>query len=142
MPPAAWDVRFFRRHRDDDPAESVPGVEFLDNCPIKVAATFQAIVSAVAEAPPPRFAGGGQWEVMHGQMKGFYEARTRGADGRLYRLFCILEREVPGHDTSAVVIVTGKSKPRGTGFSPGEYQQVVRLGTEYRSRDPRSITEG
>jgi len=51
-----WDVLFFQRHEDDDPNRTVPGIDFLDGCPGKVAATFQAIVEAVAEAPPPRFA--------------------------------------------------------------------------------------
>ena len=138
----AWRVLFFQRHPEDDESESIPGIAFLDSCPGKVAATFEAILFAVAEAPPPRFAGGGQWEVMRDQMKGFYEARTKGADGRFYRLFCMLEREPPGHDAPAVVVVTGMSKPRGTGFSVGEYQRVVRLGEEYRSRVPRRLTLG
>lgn len=138
----AWQVLFFQRHPDDDSGESIPGIEFLDACPGKVAATFEAILFAVAEAPPPRFAGGGHWEVMHDQMKGFYEARTKGPDGRFYRLFCILEREAPGQDRPVLVVVTGMSKPRGTGFSAGEYQRVVRLGEEYRRREPRRLTPG
>jgi hypothetical protein len=33
-----------------------------------------AVLNAVAEAPPPRFSGGGMWEAMHGEMAGFYDA--------------------------------------------------------------------
>jgi len=79
---------------------------------------------------------------MHDLMKGYYEARTRGPDGRFYRLFCLLERELPGRPRPALVIITGMSKPRGTAFSNGEYRKVVRLGEEYRGRSPRSLTAG
>lgn len=36
-----------------------------------------------------KFAGGGQWQAMHGEMAGYFEARTRGPRKRLYRLFCL-----------------------------------------------------
>src|SRR5579884_1327991 len=42
------------------------------------------------------------WEAMHGAMRGFYEARTRGPDRRLYRLVCVLEREAPGIDRPSI----------------------------------------
>ena len=35
-------------------------------------ADLAAILKAVADAPPMKFAGGGQWEAMHGDMAGFY----------------------------------------------------------------------
>ena len=79
LPGERWDIRFFRRHPEDDPHETCPGEEFLAACPGKVPATLLAILQAVAMAPPPTFAGGGMWEAMHGDMAGFYEARTRGA---------------------------------------------------------------
>lgn len=41
--------------------------------PISVAAEFDAILEAVAKAPPPSFSGGGKWEAMHGDMAGIYE---------------------------------------------------------------------
>jgi hypothetical protein len=37
-----------------------------------VRAKFAAIVVAVATAPPFRFAGGGYWEAMHGDMTGWF----------------------------------------------------------------------
>ncbi len=79
------------------------------------------------------------WEAMHGQMRGYYEARTRGPDGRLYRLFCLLEREAPGIDRPAIVVITGMSKPRRTAFTETDYAAVRRLGDEYRRRVPRSV---
>ena len=36
------DVAFFRRHRDDDPSQAVPGREFLNSCHVKVRATMRA----------------------------------------------------------------------------------------------------
>jgi hypothetical protein len=35
-------------------------MEFLDSLPAKVAAEINAIVDAVAKAPPPAFSGGGK----------------------------------------------------------------------------------
>ena len=79
------------------------------------------------------------WEAMHGDMAGFYEARTRGPNRRLYRLFCILDRDVPGLTGPSIVVVCGLSKPVGSAFTPIDYAFVRRLGDEYRRRIPRSV---
>ena len=92
-PPESWLIHFFRRHAADDPRRAVPGRSFLIDCPDKVRATFLAVLKAVAEAPPPAFAGGGKWEAMHEEMAGYYEARVEGPGRHHYRLFCLLERE-------------------------------------------------
>lgn len=134
-----WDVKVFQRHKDDDPSESCPAEAFLDDCPDGVAADLIAIVDAVAAAPPPRFTGGGMWEAMHGRMRGLYEARTQGPDRRLYRLFCVLERDAPGIDGPAIVVIAGLSKPRGSVFTEADYARVRRLGEEYRGRAPRNV---
>ena len=42
--------------------------EFLDGCPTKVSAQLIAVLDDVADAPPPRYSGGGRWEAMHGGM--------------------------------------------------------------------------
>jgi len=139
MGPTAWEILVFRRHRDDDPAESCPAESFLLACPDAVAKDLFSIVEAVAAAPPPRFPGGGLWEAMHDSMRGFYEARTRGPDRRLYRLFCILERDAPGFDGPSVVVIGGLSKPVVTAFSDADYAEIRRLGDEYRRRSPRSV---
>ena len=135
----AWDVKVFQRHPDDDPDESCPAEEFLDACPDSVAADLIAIVDAVAASPPPQFTGGGMWEAMRGRMRGFYEARTRGPDRRLYRLFCILERDAPGLDRPSIVVICGMSKPHNTAFTDADYVRVRRLGEEYRHRVPRNV---
>ncbi len=79
------------------------------------------------------------WEAMHGEMAGYYEARTRGPDKRLYRLFCLLERDKPGLSKPSVIILGGLSKPIGTAFSNADYQSIRSLGNQYRQRVPRSV---
>jgi hypothetical protein len=135
----AWDVRLFQRHPDDDYTEQCPAEEFIEECPDSVAADLIAIIDAVAAGPPPKFRGGGMWQAMHGAMKGYYEARTRGPDRRLYRLFCLLEREAPGLDGPSLVLIAGLSKAHGSAFSDAEYALVRRLGDEYLRRSPRSV---
>jgi len=139
MTSEVWDVVVYQRHRDDDPRQSCPAEQFLNECPDSVARDLIAIVDAVAESPPPRFTGGGMWEAMRGQMRGFYEARTHGPDRRLYRLFCILDRDAPGLEGPSIVVIGGLSKPAGTAFATSDYETIRRLGDEYRNRAPRSV---
>jgi hypothetical protein len=136
---SAWDIKLFQRHPDDDPSEHCPAEAFFDSCPDPVAADLIAILEAVAAGPPPRFRGGGMWEAMHGAMRGIYEARTRGPDRRLYRLFCLLEREIPGLDRPTVVLLCGLSKPLGTTFTDADYAGVRTLRDEYVRRIPRNL---
>jgi hypothetical protein len=77
-PAEPWRIHFFRRHRADDPAETVPVRDWLDGLPVRVAAEIPAVLDAVAAAGPPAFSGGGKWRAMHGEMAGFYEIRVRG----------------------------------------------------------------
>jgi hypothetical protein len=133
-----WLIHFFRRHRGDDPDQSVPAREYLDACP--VAARLIAVVKAVADAPPPAFSGGGKWEAMHGDMAGYYEVRVDGPQRRHYRLFCLLERDGArvGLGGPSLVIITGMDKPFRSTFSGDDYAKVRRLGDEYKRRIPRS----
>jgi Txe/YoeB family toxin of Txe-Axe toxin-antitoxin module len=139
VPGQPWAVKLFKRHRADDAAETCPAQDFLKSTPKNVAAQIIAIVDAVAASPPPQFTGGGMWEAMKGDMAGFYEARKKGPDRRLYRLFCILEQQGPGLSGPTIVVIAGMSKPVGTGFSKAEYAQIRALGDEYRRRSPRSV---
>ena len=136
---APWLIHFFQRHASDDSSRTVPARDFLDDCP--VAARLLAVVKAVADTPPPAFAGGGKWEAMHGEMAGFYEARCDGPGRRHYRLFCVLERDGAelGLGGPSVVLITGMMKPFRTTFSDGDYAKVRALGDEYRARKPRSV---
>lgn len=136
-----WRIHFFRRHKDDDRAQSVPGRDFLDACSTPVRAKLLAIITAVADAPPPMFSGGGKWEAMHGDMSGFYEARTDGENREHFRLFCVLEREGAGVGLGgpSLVIITGMRKAFHTTFTNKDYEQVRALGLEYLNRNPRSV---
>jgi hypothetical protein len=139
VPGAPWAVKVFVRHRDDDLQETCPAEEFLVNvCPESVSDDLQAIVDAVAASPPPQFTGGGMWEAMHGDLAGFYEARTRGPQRLLYRLFSILEHDGPGLEGPAIIVIDGLAKPVGTAIRPADYARVRALGDEYRRRVPRN----
>ena len=104
------------------------------------------VLEAVRDAPPPAFSGGGFWEAMHDDMRGYYEIRVdgTGADGAQrdhYRLFCILEQNDPVRELGApsLVVITGAVKPFQTTFTKQEYAAVRRLGDEYMRRTPRSV---
>src|SRR5258705_8854780 len=104
--PEPWLIHFFQRHQDEDPARPTPTIEFLDGLPDKIAAQIQAVLEAVAAAPPPSFSGGGKWEAMHDDMAGIYEVRVQGG-GANHRLFCLLERNGDDLGGPSVVCVGG-----------------------------------
>jgi hypothetical protein len=144
-----WGIEFFQRHPKDDPGQAVPGRTFLDSCPTKVKATIEAVLTAVADAPPPAWSGGGYWEAMRDEMQGYYEIRVdgpkrpsdRGPTRRHYRVFCFLERNgaAVGLEGPSLVVIDGRDKPVRTLLSPDDYGAVRKLGTEYKSRTPRSV---
>lgn len=135
----AHEVVYFRRHAEDDPQQISPGRAFLrEVCPTNVRATMRAVLAAVAAAPPKRFAGGGYWEAMRGDMAGWYEVRVDGPRRHHYRLFCLLDYEAEGVEKPLLVVVAGLDKPFRTVLSAGDYQAVRDLGAEYLKRNPRS----
>jgi hypothetical protein len=132
----AHEVVYFKRHKRDDPAESIPGRMFLnDVCPPAVRAKMRAVLVAVAAAPPKRFAGGGKWEAMKGKMTGWFEVRVDGPQRHHYRL----DYEARGRDKSLLVVITGLDKPFKTVLSEADYKSVRDFGDEYFSRNPRSV---
>jgi hypothetical protein len=100
---------------------------------------MQAVLVAVAAAPPKKFAGGGYWEAMKGAMTGWYEVRVDGPKRHHYRLFCLLDYQAEGRGKPLLVVVTGLDKPFRTVLSDGDYRAVRDLGREYIARNPRSI---
>lgn len=130
----SWLIHFFQRDEREDEAESVPAIEFLDQVPVKVRAEIQAVLEAVAEAPPPAFSGGGKWEVMRDDMAGFYEVRVRGADRRNHRLFCMLERDAVDLGGSSIVVIDGLSKAVRQAADPRDYRRAQRYRAEFLKR--------
>ncbi|WP_033338520.1 hypothetical protein [Catenuloplanes japonicus] len=134
-------IVYFQRHVDDDPTRCSPGRDFLLGCQPTVRAKFSAALIAVATAPPKRFAGGGYWEAMHGEMGGWYEMRIDGPGRRHHRLFCLIDMEAEGWRQPLLTVVAGLAKPFRTTFTDRDYKNVRELGEEYRSRNPRSLLE-
>ena len=121
-----WLIHFFQRASADDARESVPTIEFLNRLPPKVAAE----IHAVAEAPPPAFAGGGKWEAMHGDMAGFYEVRVQGG-GMNHRLLCLLIRDADDLGGSSIVCLGGLSKSRREKADPKDYRRIRTYREEF-----------
>lgn len=138
-PDDAHDIVYFKRHADDDARQSEPGRDALQSWPTSVRAKAMAVLIAVAKAPPKRFAGGGYWEAMSGDMSGFFEVRIDGRKRHHYRLFCLLDYGAKGQEKPRLVVVDGREKPFRTTLSAADYAQVRSLGDEYLGRDPRSI---
>ncbi|MBD0022146.1 MAG: hypothetical protein IDH24_09600 [Gordonia sp.] len=139
---APHEVKFYKRHRDDDKVQTIPGLDALLGFPVKVRARLLATLSAVAKAPPKRFAGGGQWEAMHGDMTGYFEARVTSStpNGKWhYRLFCVLDYTAQGKAIPLLVVLDGAAKRYQTTLSNARYAEVRDLGDEYRERNPRSF---
>jgi hypothetical protein len=129
--PEAWLIHFFQRRSDDDVAEATPTTKYLDSVPTIVAAEFDAILTAVAEAPPPSFSGGGKWEAMHGDMAGIYEVRVKSG-GVNYRLFCLLVRTADKLEGPSIVCLDGLTKPARTAAQPREYARIRQYVAEFR----------
>jgi hypothetical protein len=91
-----------------------------------------AIVVAVRDAPPPSFPPSKMWHVMHGEMKGFYEARDEH-DSRLYRVFCVLDSQAPEHglDAKALTLICGGAKPVRSPMGKSVYEQALAYREDY-----------
>ncbi|GAA1144441.1 hypothetical protein [Ornithinicoccus hortensis] len=133
------DIVYFKRHVKDDPAQAEPGRDALRSWPTSVRAKANAVLIAVATAPPKRFAGGGYWEAMQGEMTGWFEVRIDGPKRHHYRLFCLLDYEAKEKETPLLVVVDGRDKPFRTTLNAADYAAVRSMGEEYLKRNPRSI---
>lgn len=135
-----WDVIYYQA-----PDGTVPALEFLDGCPGKLEGELVAVLDAVAAAPPPQFSGGGKWEAMHGEMKGYHEIRVTGPGREQFRLFCLLENADDdelrrrGLAKPAIVVLDGRRKPWRTVLTAGEYRTIRKLGEEHKGQFPRRI---
>lgn len=100
---------------------------------------MRAVLTQVAAAPPKRFAGGGYWEAMKGEMTGWFEVRVDGPRRHHYRLFCLLDYDAQRQSKPLLVVICGLSKAFRTQLSKADYRQVRDLGAEYLGRNPRSL---
>jgi hypothetical protein len=106
--------------------------KFLDRLSDKITAEIQAVLEAVAVAPPPSFSGGGKWEAMHDEMAGIYEVRvqSRGAN---HGLFWLLERNATDLGGPAIIL-GGLSKPVRSAASARDYRRIRQYADEFRKR--------
>lgn len=98
-----------------------------------------AVLTAVAAAPPKRFAGGGYWEAMKGDMTGWFEVRVNGPQRRHFRLFCLLDYVAEVLERPLLVVIGGRDKSFRTELSAADYAAVRALGAEFLRRNPRSL---
>lgn len=124
-PADPYDIVYFKSAGGTLPAQA-----FLDSCPPGVKAQIRAVLIAVAAAPPPRFAGGGKWEAMHGDMTGYHEVRVDGPGRTHYRLFCKLD-SAPPTGKPRLVALDGDTKVFQTKFPKKVYTRVLAHGAEY-----------
>ncbi len=116
----------------------MPGREYIEGLPLKAKVKAKAVLVAVAAAPPKRFAGGGYWEAMHGEMTGWFEVRCDSRPSH-HRVFCRLDYEAIGRDKPLLVVIGGLTKAYGTTLSAADYQAIRELGAEYAAINPRSV---
>jgi len=55
-------------------------------------------------------------------------------------LFCLLDYDAKGVDKPLLVVEDGRDKLFRTTLSDADYAAVRRLGEEYRSHNPRSLS--
>jgi hypothetical protein len=124
---AQWSLAFYKTAKDTAPAR-----EFLLGCPQPVREMLLAIVVAVRDAPPPSFPPSRMWHVMHGEMKGIYEARDEH-DGQLYRLFCVLDSQALEHglDAKALSLICGGAKQARSAMDKGVYKEASAYRDDY-----------
>ncbi len=132
---APFEVRFLSR--DDGTA---PGYDFLEGCPTKVRAKIKRVLAAVADAPPPKFSGGGLWERMKGTLNNLYEIRVDEPGTRdHYRLFCLLDETSDNVKIGLLVVLDGEVKKRGTKLEPARYEDVLMLAADYWSGEASRV---
>jgi hypothetical protein len=93
---------------------------------------MRAALIAVATAPPKRFADGGHWEAMKGDMTGWFELRVDGPGraGTTIGSSALLDYAAKGVDKPLLVVIDGRDKPFRTTLSDADYAPVRKLGDE------------
>lgn len=135
LPTDTHTVAFYRA-----PDGSLPARDFIDACPRTIRARLRAVVAEVAAAPPIRFAGGGLWEAMHGDMRGIFEVRIDGTPRRThYCPYCVLDHKAKGFDKPVLAILDGRRKAFRTVLTAHDYAAVKEYADDYWSKNPRPV---
>jgi hypothetical protein len=121
-----------------------PAWDFLvgKKMPGEVRGELLVTVRAVLQVGPPRFPTSTQrWRLMHKpaskkdvDLSGICEARDKHSN-KLYRLFCLIDREAPAHGLAlpSLVLLGGVVKPTRTEAPPSEYRRIDRYRKDYRA---------
>lgn len=132
-----WQVVFYESARGERPAW-----DFLAGAktPIDVRIELLTTVQAVLRVGPPRFPTSTQrWRLMHKpankkevDLSGICEARDKQST-KLYRLFCVIDREAPAHGLAlpSLVLLGGVVKPARTEAPQSEYRRIDRYRRDY-----------
>jgi hypothetical protein len=129
-PGQPWAIQFFQQIAAGGAPGDCPTTKFLDTIPPETTA-IESVLKMVAEAPPITIKGGGKWVIMHGDMSGIYEVRcSRG--GKNYHLFCLLIKESPAFEGSAIVCLGGLVKPKNTPASSRAYEEILKFRAEFQ----------
>lgn len=121
-----------------------PAWDFLvgEKMPGEVRGELLVTVRAVLQVGPPRFPTSTQrWRLMHKpaskkdvDLSGICEARDKHSN-KLYRLFCLIDREAPAHGLvlPSLVLLGGVVKPTRTEAPQSEYRRIDRYRNDYRA---------
>lgn len=134
-PTTKWIAGFYRTE-----GGKVPARDWLDSIPDSARRHLLAVIVAVRDAPPPSFPASLYWHAMHGDMKGFYEARDRHG-AQLYRLLCVLDRDAikRGLPGPAIVLLLGGQKKDDTEMAKSVYDAARNSRDRYQEEGTSRI---
>jgi hypothetical protein len=139
--PERWQPVFYETARGRRPAwDFLVGKEM----PSGVRAELLVTIGAVLQVGPPRFpTSTPRWRIMHKpaskrevDLSGICEARDKHSN-KLYRLFCVIDRDAPEHGFAApsLVLLDGVVKPVRTEVPQSEYRRIDRYRRDYWAKD-------
>jgi hypothetical protein len=106
-------------------------MDFLQSLPTKITAEFDAILDAVAKAPPPAFSGAENGRPCMGTWRG----STKRASPRVapnHRLFCLLVRASDQLAGPSIVCLGGLTRPPRSAAHPRDYARIKQYADEFR----------
>jgi hypothetical protein len=146
--PEQWQPVFYETARGQRPAwDFLVGEEMSREVRSELLVTIRAVV----QVGPPRFpTSTPRWHLMHKpkdkrevDLSGICEARDKHSD-RLYRLFCVIDRDAPTHGLAlpSLVLLGGVIKPTRTEAPQSEYRRIDRYRNDYRATHRVGVGRG